>query len=100
MHADINAFPSSYFYNGAVRTDASVTSRASGVMMHPHHRKRVASLLFWAAEISQGEQLSQVKTAESSAKSRFNQAEAGRVAELAKSLALHAGSAQVAVLSW
>merc|ERR1712008_88533 len=100
MPPDLNAFPSSYFYGGAVRSDAAVASRDKGILEDPRGAKTPTPLLFWTAENSQGEQLSSIKTAESSARSRFNPAEAARALDLAKLLAARVGGAQVAVLSW
>jgi len=100
MHPDLNEFPSAHFYNGSVRTDESILARPSGILQHPGNGNKPAALLFWKAVSLQGEQLSQVKTAESNARSRFNPEEATRAAHLARSLAAHAGSSEVAVLSW
>jgi len=101
MHPDLNAFPSVFFYGGAVRTDISVTARSSGVLAHPRRPYCPAALLFWASEAAASvEQFSQVRTAESSAKSRFHPAEAARAADLARALSIQAGASQVAVLSW
>ncbi|CAE8663700.1 unnamed protein product, partial [Polarella glacialis] len=101
MHVDLNAFPSAYFYGGAVRTDPAVLQRQPGLLAHPSRPKKSAALLFWTSVGGPAEQISQVRTSESSAKSRSNQAEAARAAELALRLAgIVGGEGKVAVLSW
>jgi len=99
MHPSINAFPSAFFYNGALRTAESVLARPSGILESPGDGNQTA-LLFWKASTAQGEQLSHVKTADSNARSRFNPEEATRAASLARSLIAQVGSSEVAVLSW
>eukprot|EP00747_Dinoflagellata_sp_TGD_P045726 gnl/TRDRNA2_/TRDRNA2_144005_c1_seq1.p1 gnl/TRDRNA2_/TRDRNA2_144005_c1~~gnl/TRDRNA2_/TRDRNA2_144005_c1_seq1.p1 ORF type:complete len:780 (+),score=106.69 gnl/TRDRNA2_/TRDRNA2_144005_c1_seq1:209-2341(+) len=100
MHPALNAFPSAYFYENRVRTADSVLSREAGLLVHPRWPSYPAPLLFWATSSMASEQLSHVRTAESSARSRFHPAEAERAASLARALAGRVGGGQVAVLSW
>lgn len=99
MHEDLNAFPAAYFYGGRVRTDPGILARAPGRLAHPGRPSKPEALLFWSSP-SAPEQISQVRTASSSAKSRFNPAEAVRAAELAKALAAKVGGQRVAILTW
>ncbi|CAJ1459773.1 unnamed protein product [Effrenium voratum] len=99
MHEDLNAFPAAYFYGGRVRTDACVLARGPGLLAHPARPKAPQALLFWDADAAP-EQISQVRTASSSAKSRFNPAEAARATALARALAARVGGSRVAVLTW
>eukprot|EP00931_Biecheleriopsis_adriatica_P033550 TRINITY_DN19479_c0_g1_i1.p1 TRINITY_DN19479_c0_g1~~TRINITY_DN19479_c0_g1_i1.p1 ORF type:complete len:1505 (-),score=233.72 TRINITY_DN19479_c0_g1_i1:143-4630(-) len=100
MHPDLNTFPADYFYAGRVRTDPAVLQREPGLLAHPKRPDTPVALLTWASVDGPIEQVSQVRTAASSAKSRFNPAEASRAVTLAKALAAQVGPNQVAVLTW
>ncbi|CAK9020828.1 unnamed protein product [Durusdinium trenchii] len=95
MHEDLNAFPAAYFYGGRVRTDPGILARAPGRLAHPGRPSKPEALLFWSSPSAPEQLISQVRTASSSAKSRFNPAEAVRAAELAKALAAKVGGQRV-----
>lgn len=100
MHPLLNAFPSAFFYGGKVRDDPSVLQRADGLFAHPERPHKPCPLLLWTSEPSSNEQILQVRTSESSARSRFNQAEVTQAVNLARLLAQRVGGSKVAVLSW
>lgn len=100
MHPDINAFPSKYYYNGAIESDVVVEMRPPGLLEHPQRPGCSTALLFCASSDSPGEMATHVRTADVDAMCRFNEPEARLAAKIAYELSARVGSSNVAVLSW